>query len=226
MLCKRVFLLSALGVPLHTQPTNQATMDQPTMDTEDVRNLVQTLHGTAIDMDDQTLGQCIKTCHIIEQITSQHCRDVIARAGNRPCLLIFMSDGWSSDLRTTTVNSAGGVTVDRKHRLRFEFVMQRTIVKTVVDPEVVMGIKMERPRLLGFKQCADLWNAACDTCLLLKLSGHKGISVSVYLQDGLFSKPFGRRMVGRHASFFSKSDIAPSHMHQTPIQRSRSLKIR
>ena len=37
---------------------------------------------------------------------------------------------------------------------------------------------------------------------MLKLSGHTGVSVTVYLQDGLFAKPFGQRMRARHAVFF------------------------
>ena len=37
---------------------------------------------------------------------------------------------------------------------------------------------------------------------MLKLSGHTGISITVYLQDGLLAKPFGRRMQARHKLFF------------------------
>lgn len=174
------------------------------MDTEDVRTLIAKLQGISIDMDAEALSQVFKACSIIEQMTAQQCRNVISLAGNRPCLLTFMSDGWSTDLRTTTQDSADGVHVRRPHRLRSEFVMQRTIVKTLVGSEVVMGIKMERPRLLAAKKCVDVWSAACDTCPLLKLFGHSGISVSVYLQDGLFAKPFGRLMHARHSLFFEK----------------------
>ena len=37
---------------------------------------------------------------------------------------------------------------------------------------------------------------------MLKLSGHTGVSATVYLQDGLFAKPFGQIMRARHAVFF------------------------
>ena len=37
---------------------------------------------------------------------------------------------------------------------------------------------------------------------MLKLAGHSGISISVYLQDGLFAKPFGKMMRARHELFF------------------------
>ena len=122
------------------------------MDTADGITLIETLQGISIDMDVGALSQVFKACSIIESMTAQQCRNVISLAGNRPCLLTFMSDGWSTDLRTTTHYSADGVHVRRPHRLRSDFVVHRTIVKTLVGSEVVMGIKMERPRLLAAKQ--------------------------------------------------------------------------
>ena len=65
-----------------------------------------------------------------------------------------------------------------------------------------MAMKLERPRPLAAKKCNDIFSAACDHCHMLKLSGHKGISVSVYLQDGLFAVPFANRMHARHKLFF------------------------
>ena len=37
---------------------------------------------------------------------------------------------------------------------------------------------------------------------MLKLAGHTGISISLYLQDGPFAKPFGKLMRARHGLFF------------------------
>ena len=45
--------------------------------------------------------------------------------------------------------------------------------------------------------------AACDHMPLLKLSGHSGISISVYLQDGLFAKALATKMLARHSLFFN-----------------------
>ena len=55
-----------------------------------------------------------------------------------------------------------------------------------------------RPRPLLQKKCVDLWAAATEFAPMVKLIGHAGVSVSVYLQDGWFSGPFGRRMAARH----------------------------
>ena len=176
------------------------------MDVQDIRSLMVELQSLSVDMDSVTLSQVDTACKVIENMTAQQCRNVISQAGNRACLLTFMSDGWSTDLRTTTVASACEVRVRRPHRLRSEFVMQRSIVKTQVgaSSEVVMAIKMDRPRLLASKKCLDIWSAACDHFPLLKLARHGGISVSVYIQDGLFAKPFGRLMHARHSLFFEK----------------------
>ena len=87
-------------------------------------------------------------------------------------------------------------------RLRTEFIVQRTIVKAMVEGNMELGMKIERPRPLAAKKCNDIFSASCDNCPLLKLSGHKGISISVYLQDGLFSAPFGKRQLARHNMFF------------------------
>jgi hypothetical protein len=71
-----------------------------------------------------------------------------------------------------------------------------------------IAMKIERPRPLASKKCNDMFSAACDHCPLLKLSGHKGISVSVYLQDGLFAAPLGKRMHARHNLFFKHCPLS------------------
>ena len=45
---------------------------------------------------------------------------------------------------------------------------------------------------------------------MLKLQGHLGISITIYLQDGLMAKPFGKRMQARHKLFF--------HQQHCPLQ--------
>ena len=77
-------------------------------------------------------------------------------------------------------------------------------------------MKIERPRPLAEKKCYDIWTAACDHTPMLKLAGHKGISIALYLQDGLFSKPFGKMMRARHGLFF-----APEHC---PLQMSATAR--
>ena len=175
------------------------------MDHSEVRSLIEELQSVSLDMDAPTLANVHRACAVIEKMSAQQCRHVIALAGNRPLLQTFMSDGWSTDIRSRTISSHDDVAVHRRTRLREEFVMQRTILKTLVGSEMHMAIKFERPRPLGSKTCLDVWAAACDFVPVLRLAGHTGISISVYMQDGLFAKPFGKMMKARHALFWNKT---------------------
>jgi hypothetical protein len=172
------------------------------MDADEIRSLLEVLQSTDVDMDDEHLKLLRKTCCVLEGMTAERCRNIVRMAGNRPCLQVFQSDGWSTDIRSRTHSKADGVSVSRTGRLRTEFVVQRTMVKAQVGGQMHLGIKVERPRPLASKKCSDVWSAACDHAGMLKLHGHTGISMTLYLQDGLFAKPFGDRMRGRHSLFF------------------------
>ena len=138
-------------------------------------------------------------------------------AGSRASLQVFQSDGWSTDSRTRIHSQSVGVDVARVGRLRTEFVVQRTLVKAAVGGEMHLGIKLERPRPLTTKKCVDIWPAACDHACMLKLQGHTGISLTVYVQDGLFAKTFAARMNARHTLFFTP-DLCPLDF-ASPIDR-------
>ena len=166
------------------------------------------LTSTSVDMTNEQLTALHRACTIIEEITAGKCKEIMSMAGESPCIQIFMSDGWSTDIRSRFCSSSGGVDVRRTGRLRTEFVVQRMIVKAMVNGQMEIGMKIERPRPLAAKKCNDIFSAACDHCALPKLFGHKGISISVYLQDGLFARPFGRRMQARH-NLFLKPELCP-----------------
>ena len=188
------------------------------MDEEEIQTLLQELTSTAYDMDSAQLTALHKVCHIIEQITAEQCRQLIARARHRPCLQMFMSDGWSTDIRSRFKSESRGVGVHVTGRLRTEFVVQRTIVKALVSSdEMQIAMKLERPRPLASKKCNDIFAAACDSVPLMKLAGHRGISISLYMQDGLFAVPFGKRMRARHNLFF-KSELCPLSF-ESPVDR-------
>ena len=100
----------------------------------------------------------------------------------------------------------GKASVTRTGRLRTELAMQRSIIKAKDQHgEMQCVVVLARPRCLAGKTCADLWAAATDYFPMLELLGHSGISLSVYLQDGLFCKSFALRMARRHDMFFDAS---------------------
>ena len=172
----------------------------------DIRSMVVDLAAVGDDMDPEQV-QCVhKTCAIIEDMTMDKAKRLVSSAGDKACLSVFQSDGWSTDIRTRDSSFVGKVSVSRTGRLRTEFAMQRSIIKAK-DQHGVMNcvVVLARPRCLGGKKCADLWSAAIEFFPMLKLLGHSGISLSVYLQDGLFAKPFAKRMLGRHDMFFDRA---------------------
>ena len=173
-----------------------------TMEKGDIQDLIGELQSCGLEMDEEQLACCHRAACIIEDITAQQCRQVIGEAHRNPVLQVFMSDGWSCDMRQRASASHGDIRVDRSGRLRTEYCLQRSIVKSRKGDQVRMAIKIERPRPLMTKKCADIWSAATDFCPILALAGHKGVGIHVYLQDGLFAKPFGRRMIARHSLFW------------------------
>ena len=172
------------------------------MDSHQIKAMMEELHCTSTDMDADCLARLHKVCTIIEMMTAEQCRSLVRKAGRRPCLAVFMSDGWSCDIRQRFRAVADEVVVNRTGRLRTEFVLQRSMIKTLIGDQMHFAMKFERPRPLATKKCSDVWVAACDYMPMLKLAGHLGISLTLYLQDGLFSKPFGRRMHARHKLFY------------------------
>ena len=187
------------------------------MEVSDIRSMAQVLQSTDLDLDDEFLQLMKKTSVCIEMITAERCRGIVRRAGGRACLQIFQSDGWSTDMRTWYRSRSEGVDVSRVGRLRTEFVVQRTMIKAAVGGQMELGIKLERPRSLWNKKCVDIWSAACDHAGMLKLQGHTGISLTMYIQDGLFEVPFAKRMKARHSLFFTPG-VCPLEF-ASPIDR-------
>ena len=170
----------------------------------EIEDLVEELQSVSLDMDPEQIANTHTLCAVLEDITAESCRQVIRAAGKGPVLQVFMSDGWSCDMRARVSTTHGDARVDRVGRMRTEFVMQRAIIKCRRGDHWHMAVKVQRPRPLASKKCGDLWAAACDFVAVLPLSGHEGVSIHVYLQDGLFIKPFGRLMIARHLLFWQK----------------------
>ena len=173
-----------------------------TMEPAEIQGIMEELQCPSLEMDSEQIANAHKAAAILEDMTAQKCREVIRLANRGPCLQVFMSDGWSCDMRSRTSAGYGDVRVDRVGRMRTEFCLQRLVLKCKTGDQWHMAVKVQRPRPLATKKCADIRAAACDFAPILRLSGHKGVGIHVYLQDGLFAKPFGRRMIARHSLFF------------------------
>ena len=180
------------------------------MDSAEIQDLMAELQSVSLDMNDEQLSNAHRFGALLEDLATERCREVIRAANKGPLLQVFMSDGWSVDMRSRVASEHDGVRVDRRGRMRTEFVLQRAILKCQRGDQWHIGVKIQRPRPLASKKCSDIWSAACDFCPVLALSGHRGVCIHVYLQDGLFAKPFGRRMIARH-SLFWEPHLCPLH---------------
>ena len=133
-----------------------------TMEKADIQDLIEELQSCGLEIDEEQLASCHRVACIIEDLTAQQCRQVIGEANRNPVLQVFMSDGWSCDMRQRASSSHGDIRVDRHGRLRTEYVLQRSVVKSRRGDQVHMAIKIERPRPLMTKKCADICSAATD----------------------------------------------------------------
>ena len=174
------------------------------MDPSQIQELIHELQSPALEMDLEQLASAHKACAILEDITADRCREVIKLAGKGLVLQVYMSDGWSCDMRSRVSSCHGDIIVSRAGRMRTSFVLERSILKCNRGGEWHLGVKIQRPRPLATKKCADIWCAASEFCLVLALTGHKGIGIHVLIQDGLSAKPFGKRMLARHDIFWRR----------------------
>ena len=174
------------------------------MGVDEIRALVSDLVSLDTDMDAAQIADMKKCCAVIEDMTNDATRKLVSSCGGRAVLQIYMSDGWATSIRAQDSSKVGDARVSRTGRLREEFVLERVIVKCMSGDRVECAIKLARPRILGSKKCSDLFSCAICFQPMLQLMGHTGVSISVYLQDGLRSE---ERRVGKEC----RSRWSPYH---------------
>ena len=119
------------------------------MECDQIRAMMEELHCTATDMEPEVSSNLHRACSVIERMTSDKCRNLVSMAGRRPCLAVFMSDGWSTDLRQRFTARAEDVVVNRTGRLRTELILQRPMIKTLIGSQMHFALKFEGPRPLA-----------------------------------------------------------------------------
>ena len=183
------------------------------MEPSEIQDLIHELQSPSLVMDENQLANAQRACAVVEDIATERCREVIRLAHKGPVLQMFMSDGWSCDMMYREASCFEDNRVESMARMRTEFLLQRALLKCRRGDELHLAVKIQRPRPLATKKCDDVWCAASEFCPVLALSGHKGIGIHVYIQDGLFASPFGKRMLARHALFWKKGSL-PTHLHR------------
>ena len=107
--------------PSPLSPTLQnlcITLTSQMAEVHGIRDFLQELSATGGDMGHTAVNVFFRAAAAIEDIATARCRALIDIAGHRPLLQAFMSDGWSSDVRTRHIESSGDTSVHSRGGLR------------------------------------------------------------------------------------------------------------
>ena len=81
------------------------------MDPSEIQDLIQELQSPSLEMDLEQLANAHKASAVLEDMTTEQCREVIRLASKGPVLQILMSDGWSCDMRSRVSSCHGDIRV-------------------------------------------------------------------------------------------------------------------
>ena len=77
------------------------------MDVSEIQSLIEEFASVSLDMDPEQLTNTHKACAVLGDMATERCREVIRIASSGPLLQVFMSDGWSCDMRNTVASAHG-----------------------------------------------------------------------------------------------------------------------
>jgi hypothetical protein len=108
---------------------------------------------------------------------------------DEPISVSYINDGWGRMLTDRVVRKVpeSHVRVCRNGKLRHEFLLQRAVLRidTFTNREVVKILVGEPIGMRLGKKSGNVFTAACEFLGTLRQSGHRGVCINVYLQDGL-----------------------------------------
>ena len=88
------------------------------MEPSEIQDLIHELQSPSLVMDENQLANAQRACAVVEDIATERCREVTRLAHKGPVLQMFMSDGWSCDMRSRVSSSHGDIRVCRGGRMR------------------------------------------------------------------------------------------------------------
>lgn len=182
---------------------------------EELPSALRALSSSSGDVHDRPLLQ--RLANGIVSLLHTKCNRLISSAGDKPIMATYMSDGWSSLIRTYQFDVICGIPSATILRQKHEFLNERTIYKTYDSSgKIVTTQLIDYPRKLDEKKGWNMFTAACDFQDFLPAQT-SGIAISVYLQDGLMASVIGRHMRARHALYFTPKYHAHDDMDDSTI---------
>ncbi len=145
--------------------------------------------------------------------------DMIAQARglDAPALVVYMSDGWSTEVSRTLSVRMGDKAAKRTGTFKAEFLAEKSILKSYdATGTIQMVLKLRKPRLMGAKSGWHIFGASLRDPFV-RLSLPDQIIVSMYLQDGLHSASFTRRQRARAWRLRGlRGRVTASALHTSP----------
>ena len=133
-----------------------------------------------------------------------------------PAMLCYQSDGWGALVATTEQQKVGKTAFVRKGRIKHEFLLERSVYKTIDANDKISGALMlfvPRPMLHGVK-CWNIFQASCERAPMLRTWGHRGLVISWYVQDGLHAQGFLRHHFARHRLLYEDAEFEADEDHR------------
>ena len=129
----------------------------------------------------------------------------MAACPEAPSLTVYMSDGWSADVSSWCQKLTGEHVVRRRGKLRWEFLLQRGILKILTgDDRIEVAVKLSEPICLSSGRKAwSFFTAGCAFLPVPRNLGARGTTTSVHLYDGALFSPLRKHFTARNELCYS-----------------------
>ena len=121
-------------------------------------------------------------------------RSLLQNAADKPIVVCHMSDGWSAFVESREVDtSPGAPRVVRAARTKKEFLIERGFVKHMAEGRIKTKFLVAPARPLDHGLSGwHIFASASEFLECGRLEGHRGLTFTLYVQDGLHYKGMGR----------------------------------
>ena len=182
-------------------------MKSPEECIRDFREEVEQLTKVSATLSGCQLERCKVLAHgMAEYLRGQAAETIRAQSRcERPVLMVYQCDGWSCQVRKDAIAVEGSHLIRRKTHFRHEFLIERGIVRTrsagLQDEPDTVHMLFGAPRGLGLGTTSwNIYTACCDFMDLL-CAHHSGLSMTLYVQDGLLFEASLRLFKARHSLY-------------------------
>jgi hypothetical protein len=179
-----------------------------------VDEILSLCNCTAV-LDSRQLLRCHKIGQALSELCQRQAEALLRSHSGRPVVFVYVNDGWSAKVRSDHRLTQVGKSVCRQGHFRTEFLLERGLMKAKTlhgEDQMVMTFGVPRGLHLG-KSSWNILQAASDFAPLLRASGHSGLCLTLYLQDGaLFASSF-KLFKARHALFYESPAFLDNEGH-------------